>query len=62
MPDRLWVISSPNVRFVMTFVEYPKAQTCVAAELHVRKGDVVMDHAGNLSSAGGRASIATARW
>ena len=46
----------------MTFVEYPKAQTCVAAELHVRKGDVVMDHAENLSSVGGRASIATARW
>lgn len=27
--------------------------------IHLRKGEVVMDHAGNLSSAGGRAPIAT---
>ncbi|EEW61166.1 hypothetical protein [Tritonibacter mobilis] len=30
--------------------------------IHLRKGEVVMDHAGNLSSAGGRPAIATRTW
>lgn len=32
------------------------------AGIHLRKGEVVMNHAGNLSSAGGRPAIATKTW